>query len=129
MSNKKESLDLTENQFDLAKASKAIKESGSGIPPVDKWNPDFCGDIDMRIAAEGTNSAHGDTRRPKVAQGGTRWHKSAQVGTRRHKVAQVGTSWHKAAHDGRLGTEKAAEVQENASDFKRTRGTRRQSRF
>ncbi|WP_342644236.1 DUF1285 domain-containing protein [Rhodoligotrophos ferricapiens] len=25
-----------------------------GLPPVDKWNPDFCGDIDMRIAADGT---------------------------------------------------------------------------
>lgn len=24
------------------------------FPPVDKWNPDFCGDIDMRIAADGT---------------------------------------------------------------------------
>nr|WP_245514322.1 DUF1285 domain-containing protein [Camelimonas lactis] len=22
--------------------------------PVDRWNPDFCGDIDMRIAADGT---------------------------------------------------------------------------
>ena len=25
-----------------------------GIPPVEKWNPPFCGDIDMRIAADGT---------------------------------------------------------------------------
>ncbi len=25
-----------------------------GPPPVDKWNPPFCGDIDMRIAADGT---------------------------------------------------------------------------
>jgi hypothetical protein len=24
------------------------------LPPVDKWNPDFCGDIDMRIARDGT---------------------------------------------------------------------------
>ncbi|HLL26941.1 MAG TPA: DUF1285 domain-containing protein [Xanthobacteraceae bacterium] len=23
-------------------------------PPVDKWNPPFCGDLDMRIAADGT---------------------------------------------------------------------------
>lgn len=23
------------------------------LPPVEKWNPDFCGDIDMRIAADG----------------------------------------------------------------------------
>ncbi|TPQ51365.1 DUF1285 domain-containing protein, partial [Prosthecomicrobium hirschii] len=25
-----------------------------GTPPVDRWNPPFCGDIDMRIAADGT---------------------------------------------------------------------------
>jgi hypothetical protein len=24
-----------------------------GLPPVEKWNPPFCGDIDMRIAADG----------------------------------------------------------------------------
>lgn len=27
---------------------------GKKLPPVDKWNPDFCGDIDMRIARDGT---------------------------------------------------------------------------
>jgi len=25
-----------------------------GLPPVERWNPDFCGAIDMRIAADGT---------------------------------------------------------------------------
>lgn len=25
-----------------------------GMPPVDKWNPDFCGDLDMEIKADGT---------------------------------------------------------------------------
>ena len=25
-----------------------------GLPPVHKWNPPFCGDIDMRIARDGT---------------------------------------------------------------------------
>jgi uncharacterized protein len=25
-----------------------------GPPPVEKWNPPFCGDLDMRIAADGT---------------------------------------------------------------------------
>ena len=25
-----------------------------GIPPVERWNPDFCGHIDMKIAADGT---------------------------------------------------------------------------
>jgi len=27
---------------------------GKGLPPVERWNPPFCGDIDMRIAADGT---------------------------------------------------------------------------
>ena len=25
-----------------------------GLPPVERWNPPFCGDIDMRIASDGT---------------------------------------------------------------------------
>jgi hypothetical protein len=25
-----------------------------GLPPVDKWNPPFCGDLDMEIRADGT---------------------------------------------------------------------------
>lgn len=25
-----------------------------GLPPVDLWNPPFCGDLDMRIASDGT---------------------------------------------------------------------------
>ncbi|WP_246105047.1 DUF1285 domain-containing protein [Rhodoligotrophos appendicifer] len=33
----------------------ATAETGKvrGLPPVDQWNPPFCGDIDMRIAADG----------------------------------------------------------------------------
>ncbi|MBR9765894.1 MAG: DUF1285 domain-containing protein [Rhodobacteraceae bacterium] len=27
---------------------------GRGLPPVHKWNPPFCGDLDMRIARDGT---------------------------------------------------------------------------
>lgn len=27
-----------------------------GLPPVHLWNPDFCGDIDMRIARDGTGT-------------------------------------------------------------------------
>ncbi|WP_394805404.1 DUF1285 domain-containing protein [Kordiimonas aestuarii] len=27
---------------------------GQRYPPVDKWNPDFCGDIDMQIKRDGT---------------------------------------------------------------------------
>lgn len=25
-----------------------------GLPPVDRWNPEFCGDLDMEIRADGT---------------------------------------------------------------------------
>lgn len=34
----------------------AAKAAGGGrkLPPVHLWNPDFCGDIDMRIARDGT---------------------------------------------------------------------------
>ncbi|WP_274630590.1 DUF1285 domain-containing protein [Arvimicrobium flavum] len=28
--------------------------AGKGAPPVDRWNPEFCGDIDMEIRADGT---------------------------------------------------------------------------
>ena len=28
--------------------------AGKGAPPVDKWNPDFCGDLDMEIKRDGT---------------------------------------------------------------------------
>jgi hypothetical protein len=37
--------------------SRAAGENGGkkrGLPPVDKWNPPFCGDIDMEIRADGT---------------------------------------------------------------------------
>jgi hypothetical protein len=27
---------------------------GKGPPPVERWNPPFCGDLDMRIASDGT---------------------------------------------------------------------------
>jgi uncharacterized protein len=27
---------------------------GKGPPPVERWNPPFCGDLDMRIATDGT---------------------------------------------------------------------------
>ena len=37
----------------LAESLGAIAKA-KGIPPVERWNPDFCGDIDMRIAADGT---------------------------------------------------------------------------
>ena len=35
-------------------AASAVAASARGLPPVDRWNPPFCGDIDMRIARDGT---------------------------------------------------------------------------
>lgn len=35
-------------------ATAARTASKSGLPPVHLWNPDFCGDLDMRIARDGT---------------------------------------------------------------------------
>lgn len=37
--------------------SRAAEQSGAGnrgLPPVEKWNPPFCGDLDMEIRADGT---------------------------------------------------------------------------
>jgi len=31
----------------------AARASGRGMPPVERWNPAYCGKIDMRIAADG----------------------------------------------------------------------------
>jgi len=41
----------TDNPNTLEQILKAIK--GQKLPPVHLWNPDFCGDIDMRIARDG----------------------------------------------------------------------------
>jgi len=40
----------------------------NGLPPVHLWNPDFCGDIDLRIARDGTWYYLGTpiTRKPMV---------------------------------------------------------------
>jgi len=35
-------------------ARAAAKEGKRGAPPVHLWNPPFCGDLDMRIARDGT---------------------------------------------------------------------------
>lgn len=37
----------------LAQAAGAAAK-GKGLPPVHLWNPPFCGDLDMRIARDGT---------------------------------------------------------------------------
>jgi uncharacterized protein len=35
-------------------AAKANPAGAKGLPPVHLWNPPFCGDLDMRIAGDGT---------------------------------------------------------------------------
>ena len=37
-----------------AKDAANAHAAGKGLPPVHLWNPPFCGDLDMRIAADGT---------------------------------------------------------------------------
>ncbi|WEK29586.1 MAG: DUF1285 domain-containing protein [Candidatus Pseudomonas phytovorans] len=41
---------------DSGKANDLLAQipKAQGLPPVHLWNPDFCGDIDMRIARDGT---------------------------------------------------------------------------
>jgi hypothetical protein len=44
-----------EGQSGLEAITGALARSGAkGPPPVESWNPPFCGDLDMRIAADGT---------------------------------------------------------------------------
>jgi len=38
----------------LSYAAKLEKASGKGLPPVHKWNPEFCGDIDLVIKRDGS---------------------------------------------------------------------------
>jgi uncharacterized protein len=44
-----------EGQSGLDAIAGALRRTaGRGPPPVELWNPPFCGDLDMRIAADGT---------------------------------------------------------------------------
>ncbi|KEJ97188.1 hypothetical protein SAMN05444149_104340 [Pseudosulfitobacter pseudonitzschiae] len=43
---------VTPNADSLVASIKAAKTRG--LPPVDKWNPAFCGDLDMQIKRDGT---------------------------------------------------------------------------
>ena len=44
-----------EGQSGLEAITGALRRAGAkGPPPVERWNPPFCGDLDMRIAADGT---------------------------------------------------------------------------
>ena len=38
--------------FDPARLGQQLEDS-TGIPPLEQWNPEFCGDIDMRITTDG----------------------------------------------------------------------------
>jgi hypothetical protein len=41
----------------LTAAAREVADAGAaakGLPPVHLWNPPFCGDLDMRIASDGT---------------------------------------------------------------------------
>ena len=38
----------------ISRASEQTGTGKRGLPPVEKWNPPFCGDIDMEIRADGT---------------------------------------------------------------------------
>lgn len=37
-----------------AREATSATPAGRGLPPVHLWNPPFCGDLDMRIAGDGT---------------------------------------------------------------------------
>jgi hypothetical protein len=38
----------------LTAAARDAATAGKGLPPVHLWNPPFCGDLDIRIASDGT---------------------------------------------------------------------------
>ncbi len=38
----------------ISRAAGDAGEGRRGLPPVERWNPPFCGDIDMEIRADGT---------------------------------------------------------------------------
>jgi hypothetical protein len=38
----------------IGRAAEQAGQGTRGLPPVDRWNPPFCGDLDMEIKADGT---------------------------------------------------------------------------
>ncbi|WP_116474916.1 DUF1285 domain-containing protein [Zobellella maritima] len=54
------------NTFDLNKLSSNLAPKSQGVPPLEKWNPPFCGDMDMRIARDGTWFHEGNPIRRKA---------------------------------------------------------------
>jgi uncharacterized protein len=43
-----------EGQFGLDSITGALTEASKRAPPVELWDPPFCGNLDMRISADGT---------------------------------------------------------------------------
>src|SRR5262245_8546804 len=41
-------------QSGLEAIAAGLPRENKGLPPVERWNPPYCGEIDMRIAADGT---------------------------------------------------------------------------
>ena len=50
----KQGQSATQGLDGLAAAATDGARQGKGLPPVHLWNPPFCGDLDMRIASDGT---------------------------------------------------------------------------
>ena len=54
MANQGQSGPNLEGLTTAARAATNATRAGRGLPPVHLWNPPFCGDLDMRIASDGT---------------------------------------------------------------------------
>jgi hypothetical protein len=53
----------------LGRLLSSIDEPRRGLPPVERWNPPYCGEIDMRIAADGSWHYNGSPiRRPALVK-------------------------------------------------------------
>nr|WP_048648458.1 DUF1285 domain-containing protein [Nitratireductor soli] len=53
-SSKMESLSHAGDAASLEALVARAARAGKGAPPVERWNPPFCGDLDMEIRADGT---------------------------------------------------------------------------
>ncbi|MDB2439194.1 DUF1285 domain-containing protein [Hellea sp.] len=47
-------LNGSKSQFSLQDLMKALEDTEDGQRPVEKWNPEYCGDMDMVIKADGS---------------------------------------------------------------------------